>query len=101
VQGWLALSLVYTAWGSTYLFIRIGVENFPPLLMAGARFLLPGTVLYLATWRKAGPGARADHWRTAAVVGLLLMVGGNGGVTLGEQTLPSSIASLLIATVPF
>lgn len=101
LQGWLALSLVYTAWGSTYLAIRIGVQEFPPLLMASCRFLIPGIVLYAFTWRQAGPRGAAVHWRTAAIVGLLLMVGGNGGVTLGEQTLSSGVASLIVATVPF
>lgn len=101
VRGWIALGLVYLCWGSTYLAIRVGVLNFPPLLLAALRFLIPGAVLYAITWRPGGLRVGLKEWRSAAVVGLLLMVGGNGGVTLGEQTLPSGVASLLIATVPF
>ncbi len=101
VRGWIALGLVYFCWSSTYLAIRIGVENMPPLSMAAARFLLPGGVLYVATWRQTRRRATGRQWLSAVVIGVLLMAGGNGGVTLGEQTVPSGIASLLIATVPF
>src|SRR5438067_2519587 len=81
--------------------IRIGVQHFPPLLMAGLRFLLPGAVLYAITWRQPGSKAKPAYWRSAVIIGLLLMAGGNGGVTLGERTVESGIASLLISTVPF
>ncbi len=75
----------------------------PPLLMAGTRFLIAGAVLYL--WRTAvAPRSSARptavHWRSAAIVGALLMFGGNGGVALGELTVPSGITALIAATVP-
>jgi drug/metabolite transporter (DMT)-like permease len=100
---WLALVAVYLVWGSTYLAIRVAVATMPPLLMAGTRFLIAGAVLYL--WRMAvapRSGARptAAHWRSAAIVGALLMLGGNGGVALGELTVPSGITALVAATVP-
>jgi drug/metabolite transporter (DMT)-like permease len=97
---WVALLVLYVVWGSTYLAIRFAVESLPPFLMAGVRFLLAGTVLY--TWRRArGDAAPAGReWRSAAVVGLLLLVGGNGGVSWAEQHIPSGVASLLVGTLP-
>jgi drug/metabolite transporter (DMT)-like permease len=90
-------------WGSTYLAIRVAVATMPPLLMAGTRFFIAGAVLYL--WRTAvapRSSARptAAHWRSAAIVGALLMFGGNGGVALGERTVPSGFTALIAATVP-
>jgi drug/metabolite transporter (DMT)-like permease len=91
---------VYIVWGSTYLAIRFAIETLPPFLMASVRFLIAGAVLYL--WRRlAGdtPPTRIQ-WRSAAVVGLFLLMGGNGGVVWAEQTVPSGVASLLIAMTP-
>lgn len=97
---WSALVLVYVVWGSTYLAIAVTVETIPPLLSAGARFLLAGVLLYpLAAW--IGPSRpSAIHWRSGLIVGGLL-VGANGILSIGEQTVPSGVASLVIATVPF
>lgn len=96
------LAIVYVIWGSTYLAIKIAIETIPPLLMAGTRFLLAGTALYLWAIRH---GDRADrptreHWRSAFVIGGLLLVGGNGAVTLAEQRVDSGVAALLVASVP-
>lgn len=96
-----AFAAVYIIWGSTYLAIRFAVETLPPLLMAGARFILAG--LILLAWSRirgrAGPPSRRD-WITAAVGGALLLLGGNGAVVWAEQSVPSGIASLLVAIVP-
>ncbi|HEY0726338.1 MAG TPA: EamA family transporter, partial [Pyrinomonadaceae bacterium] len=75
-------------------------RSIPPLLMAGTRFLLAGLILYVGA-RLSGeaPSSRAD-WRTALIVGACLLLGGNGGVTLAEQYVPSGFAALLVATVP-
>ena len=101
--GPLALGTIYVVWGSTYLAIRVMVEDIPPLLGAGARFLIAGAILYAwLGWRRPAP-ARAMTGRQfvgAAVVGLLLMFGGNGLVTVAEQEVPSGLAALLIASVP-
>ncbi len=95
-----ALAAIYLVWGSTYLAIGVAVESMPPLLMAGARFLLAGGLLYtLVRWRGARAPTRAQ-WRGAAVVGTLLLLGGNGLVCLAERTVASSLAALLVATVP-
>lgn len=100
---WLALGAVYLIWGSTYLAIRVAIETLPPLLMAGVRFLLAGAVLLLLSARRDrgahGP-VRPRHWLSALVVGALLLLGGNGGVVLAEQRVPSGIAALMVATVP-
>lgn len=95
-----AFAAVYIIWGSTYLGIRFAVETLPPFFMASARFLIAGSILYgWAHWRGAGRPA-LWQWGPAVVVGVLLILGGNGGVTWAEQTVPSSLAALLIATEP-
>ena len=96
-----AFAAVYVIWGSTYLAIRIALETMPPFLMAGARFLVAGAVLYAWCRRGLGlaPPSRGE-WRAALVIGALLLLGGNGGVVWAEQWVPSGMAALLVATVP-
>jgi len=92
---------VYVIWGSTYLAIVIGLESFPPLVMAACRHLTAGLILYpLLRW-KTGIRPTAAQWRTAAVTGLLLLLIGNGAVCVSEQTVPSGVAALLVAMVSF
>src|SRR5580700_11507936 len=80
-----AFAAVYLVWGSTYLGIQIGIESFPPLLLAGFRHLLAGLILYpLLRW-KTGIRPTARHWKTAIVTGFLLLFVGNGGVSWAEQ----------------
>src|SRR5580693_4860936 len=75
-----AFGLVYVVWGSTYLAIRVGIESFPPLLLAGSRHLLTGLILYpLLRWKTEERPSLAQ-WRTAIVTGSLLLFIGNGGV---------------------
>jgi len=96
----IAFACVYIIWGSTYLAIRIAIETIPPFLMAGVRFLIAGAVLSLwARWRGAAWPDRGQ-WRTAAIVGALLLIGGNGLVVWAELTVPSSLAALIVAAVP-
>ncbi len=97
---WVALIAVYLAWGSTYLAIRFAVETMPPFLMAASRFLVAGAILYL--WRRS----QGDHpatkreWLSAAIVGLLLLVGGNGSVVWAEQRVVSGVAALIVGSAP-
>ncbi len=97
---WMAMLAIYIIWGSTYLAIRFAVETIPPFLMAGTRFLVSGLVLY--TWRRlAGdPAPTARQWRSAAIVGLLLLLGGNGVLSWAEQHVASGIAALIIGSIP-
>jgi len=100
---WVALVTVYLVWGSTYLAIRVVVETVPPLLAMGARFLLAGLLLGAVIAVRKGPRTlriRPRQLGAAATVGLLLLLGGNGGVAVAEQTVPSGIAALLVAATP-
>ncbi len=95
-----AFAAVYVVWGSTYLAIRIAIESLPPLLMAGARFLLAGMLLYAIMRLRGEPAPARRHWGSTALIGMLLLMFGNGGVTLAERTVPSGVAALLVAMVP-
>jgi drug/metabolite transporter (DMT)-like permease len=95
-----AFAAIYLVWGSTYLAIRIGLETLPPFLLAGARFVLAGTVLYLWLRLRGVPRPTDSQWWWAAVTGTLMLVCGVGGVTWAEQEVPSGPAALLVATVP-
>ena len=95
-----AFAALYVIWGSTYLAILFAIDSIPPLLMAGSRFLTAGVLLYaIARWQGAPRSGWID-WRTAAIVGACLLLGGNGGVTLAEQYVPSGLAAVIVATVP-
>jgi drug/metabolite transporter (DMT)-like permease len=98
----LALAVVYLAWGSTYLAIRIAINDIPPFLMLSARFLIAG-VLLLAWWRWRRPEAplpTARQWRTAALLGTAFFVAGNGGVAWAEQYVPTGTVALIVAVIP-
>jgi drug/metabolite transporter (DMT)-like permease len=102
-QIWIiiAFAALYLIWGSTYLAILFAIRSIPPLLMAGSRFVLAGVILYyFAGWRSGFYRFSPVEWRTALIVGACLLLGGNGGVTLSEQYIPSGLAALLVATVP-
>ncbi len=98
----LALGALYVVWGSTYLAIRVAVGTIPPFTQGSIRFLIAGTLLFVVTSRghtgEPRPGRR--EWRDATIIGGFLLVGGNGLVALGETTVASGIAALLIATLP-
>ncbi len=94
-----ALAAVYVVWGSTYLAIRIALEGIPPFLMAGVRFLVAGGALFVFLWLRGAPAPSARQWRSAALVGGLLLLGGNGGVVVAEQWVASGLAALAVATV--
>ncbi len=96
-----ALFTLYIVWGSTYFVIRLGVAQWPPLMMAGIRFLTAGIVLFsFLAWRgHALPTLK--QWLAAGAIGILLLAVGNGLVTVAEhQHVPSGIAAVMVATVP-
>lgn len=100
---WTALTSVYIVWGTTYLAIRVTNETLPPLIAAGARFLIAGAVLYAFSIRRGdveGDRPTRANWLAAGIVGAGLVAGGNGLVVLAEITVPSGIMSLIIALVP-
>ena len=95
-----AFAAVYLIWGSTYLAIRFAIETIPPHLMAAARFLVAGAILYAwARWRGA-PAPTVRNWRASAIVGGFLLLGGNGAVVWAETRVPSGLTALLVAMVP-
>jgi drug/metabolite transporter (DMT)-like permease len=97
---WSALGAVYVIWGSTYLAIAIAVQTLPPLFSAGLRFCLAGLVLLGFIAVRRGLRVGREQLIGAAIVGLLLVVGGNGFVVLAERTVPSGLTALIIASVP-
>lgn len=116
VAAWAALGVVWVVWGSTYLAIRVADRSIPPFAMAGTRYLAAGAVLYPlaalgsrkrrgttssgAAGRPTASRSRLAQWGGMAVVGILLLAFGNGGVSYAEETLPSGLAALLVASVP-
>src|SRR6184192_4322824 len=100
IQVIAAFAALYLIWGSTYLAILFAIQSIPPFLMAGARFLFAGLIMF-AIARIQGPlRSTSAEWRTALIVGACLLLGGNGGVTLSEKFIESGLASLIVATVP-
>ena len=96
----LAFAAVYFIWGSTYLFIKYGIETIPPFLLGASRFLVAGLLLYaLARWRGA-PRPSLRDWRSAAITGVLMLGLGNGAVVWAEQTVASGVVALIVSTVP-
>ncbi|MGC8875332.1 MAG: EamA family transporter [Chloroflexia bacterium] len=97
---WTALGSVYLAWGSTYLAIRFVVQGLPPFLSAGLRFLIAGGLLYAFRRSRGDARPTSRQWRSAAVIGALMLLGGNGCLVWAEQRVPSGVAALLVATSP-
>src|ERR1700693_6212034 len=95
----LAFAAIYLVWGSTYLAIRYAVETIPPLVTAGVRHAVAGTVLLAWAWARAFRRTRA-HWISGIVVGALFFLVGHGTLHWAEQYVGSGLAALLTATEP-
>lgn len=96
----LAFFAIYFLWGSTFLSIKIAVETVPPLFAAGVRFSIAGLVLYLwSLWRGKAHPSRIE-WRNLAIMGSLMFLFAYSGLFWAEKTMPSGIASVLVATIP-
>ncbi|GAB7127169.1 drug/metabolite exporter YedA [Silvimonas sp. JCM 19000] len=96
----LCLAIVYVVWGSTYLGIRIGLEGIPPLLLSAVRNLSAGAILLAwLRWRGA-PWPTLRQWRNGVIIGFMMMSVGNGFVCVAEQSVPSGIAALVVASGP-
>ncbi|MET0581851.1 MAG: drug/metabolite exporter YedA [Pseudoxanthomonas sp.] len=97
----LALAAVYLIWGSTYLGIRFALEGgYPPLLMAGGRFLLAGGMMFVVLRMRGDSAPTRAQWKNLAFMGLLMMGIGNGMVTLAEQWVSSGLAAVAVASTP-
>ena len=96
-----AFFALYVIWGSTYLAIRIGIETWPPLMMAGVRFTIAGSILFAFMRFRGAPMPTWKQWKAAAMIGFLLLACGNGAVTLAEHAgVASGVAALAVAVVP-
>lgn len=97
---WLALLALYLVWGSTYFGIKVAIETIPPFFHAALRFLISGLILVI--WQKAAghPLPTRRQWISTAIIGTLLLLGGNGLVSWAEQFIPSGVAALIIGSVP-
>jgi len=93
-----AFAVLYLVWGSTYLFIRIGVEHIPPAVLAGLRFLFAGSGLTIAGFARGGHWPSRRDWVTLIVLGVGLVVIGNGVVTWSEQWVPSGEAAFIVSS---
>lgn len=96
----LAMITLYFVWGSTYLGIRFAIESIPPFLMASTRFLFAGGVLYIWMRLRGVPNPTRLNSRAGLIIGGLLLLGGNGGVTWSEQYVPSSLAAVMVGAIP-
>src|ERR1035437_2484363 len=99
IQLALAFVAIYIIWGSTYLAIRYAVETIPPLVTAGIRHSIAGTILLAWAWARGFRPTRA-HWLSGLVVGALFFLIGHGTLHWAEQYVGSGLAALLIATEP-
>ena len=96
--AWIAICIL---WGTTYLFIRIGVETIPPMLFAGFRWIIAGSILITILWLSGNQLPQKSDLIHITIIGIALLGFGNGLVVVGEQYVESGLAALLITTVPF
>ncbi len=96
----LAFAIIYFIWGSTYLAIRIGVEQMPPFLLAGMRFVLAGAILFAWMLAKRAPVPTLRQWSSATLLAVLIFVLDYGLLFWAEQRVPSGVAAVMLATIP-
>lgn len=96
-----AFAAIYLLWGGTYLAIALGLQSIPPFMLIGFRSLLGGAVLFTySRWREAARPSWQD-WRHAAISGALLFIGCHGALAYAQRTVPSGVAAIILATIPF
>lgn len=96
----LSILSLYILWGGTYLGMRIALEGFPPLFVAGFRQLIAGVLLYVFLRMRGGKAPTLKQWLAAVIVGGLLLLVGNGGVVFAEQWVSSGLAALALGAIP-
>jgi drug/metabolite transporter (DMT)-like permease len=99
--AYLSWILVCVIWGTTYLGIRIALETIPPALIGGIRYTIAGAILAVVLVVRGERLPPLMHWGGLALLGLLMVVLGNGGVIWAEQWVPSGIAAVIVASSPF
>ena len=97
----LAFAIIYFVWGSTFLFIRVGVREVPPFLFASMRFLVAGGVLFAWMRLKGTPSPSRREWISATILATCIFVFDYGLLFWAEQHVPSGIAAVMMATIPF
>jgi drug/metabolite transporter (DMT)-like permease len=96
----LAFSIIYFVWGSTFLAIRVGVREVPPLILAAMRFSVAGAVLYAWMRARGEPSPTARQWKSASLLGIVIFVFDYGLLFWSEQRVPSGVAAVMLATIP-
>jgi drug/metabolite transporter (DMT)-like permease len=96
----LAFAIIYFVWGSTFLAIRVGVHEVPPLILAAIRFSTAGLVLYLWMMARGERSPNLREWRSAALLGTVIFVFDYGLLFWAELRVPSGIAAVMLATIP-
>ena len=95
-----AFAIIYFVWGSTFLAIRVGVHEIPPLLFASMRFFIAGLILLAWTITRREPFPNRREWLSAFVIALIIFVGDYGLLFWAEQRVPSGLAAVMLATIP-
>lgn len=100
LQLLIAFAAIYLIWGTTYLAMRVAVQTIPPFTVGALRFLVAGGLTLLFLRLRGAPNPTLRQWKNSALIGCLLMVGGNGLVMWAVQKVPSGVAALVVATMP-
>jgi len=100
-RAYLAFAAVCLIWGTTYLGIRVALETIPPLFMAASRWIVAGTLLIVTLKLRGESLPEPRAWPALTLLGIMLLGFGNGGVVWAEQTVPSGLTAVLVATSPF
>ena len=95
-----AFAIIYFVWGSTFLAIRVGVREVPPLILAAMRFFVAGSVLYGWMMIRGERSPSARQWISASLLGIVIFVFDYGLLFWAEQRVPSGIAAVMLATIP-
>lgn len=96
----LAFAIIYLVWGSTFLAIRVGVHEVPPLILAAMRFVAAGLALYGWTIARGERSPSGRQWASASLLAIFIFVGDYGLVFWSEQRVPSGIAAVMLGTIP-
>lgn len=96
----LAFAVLYIVWGSTYIAIKFAIHTIPPFMMGGVRFVIAGLIVFVVGLALGHKPPSPIHWRSAAIVGFLLLALGNGGVLIATHHIPSGVVSLMVAMTP-